>query len=74
MTNTYKEIRNKLILSGVNTGVIYINRGQVQAVEPVNSEYNEKSCNIKAFGNVMLYCYDRDMKLLNVIPARYFNS
>ena len=74
MTNTYKEIRNKLILSGVNAGIITVNRGIVQAVEPVNSEYNEQCCNIKAYGNVMLYCYDVNMKILNVLPARYFNN
>ena len=74
MSKTYKEIRNKLILSGVNAGIISVNRGLVQAVEPVDSEHNEKCCNNKQYSKVMLYCFDKNMKLLNVIPAGNFNN
>ena len=74
MNKTYKEIRNKLILSGVNAGIITVNRGLVQAVEPVDSEHNEKCCNNKQYSKVMLYCYNAEMKLINVISAGEFNN
>ena len=74
MTNTYKEIRNKLILSGVNAGIITINRGYVQAVEPVDSDYNEECCKTGHYSKVLLYCYDKNKELLNIIPAGSFNN
>ena len=74
MTNNYKEIRNKLILSGVNAGLISINRGLVQAVEPVDSEYNEQCCNSREYSKIMLYCYNKNMELLSIIPAGNFNN
>ena len=74
MNNIYKEIRNNLKTNGLKTGIMTISRGYVEFIEPVDSDFNEQCISSEQYGKVMLYCYDKNMKLLNIQQAGIFNN